>query len=404
MAVLAPSMDMARTGIVRADAIERLLAHRSATLATLSEETVALDALAGRTLAEEVCAPADVPPHDYATMDGYAVATTDESPTVAAEIFPEDAPPELDDGEAARIATGAPLPARTEAVLKVEDAAVRDGRVSGPQLAPGTNVSPRGGTARAGEVLFESGTRLDPRHAALLCDVGIESVAVHERFSVAIVATGTEIHEGRQPDRDSDFLAGLVREWDHEPTIHESVPDDPETVRDAIESAAATHDVVMTTGGTSVGSADHVATVLEEYDPLFESVRLRPGRPVMAAVIDGALAIGFPGKPLAAHTAAVLVARPFFTGEQRLPSIQTEIARDVEIPDDDREYAVPVVFDESAFPLGHADSALRIYDERFKPGLVATNTRATTADGIVLAERSLEAGESVRVVPYRVLE
>jgi molybdopterin molybdotransferase len=397
---------MARTeSVARADAIERLLTHRLAALDALPAGNVTLDALAGRTLAADVRAPNDVPPHDYATMDGFAVATADESPTVVAEIFPEDAPPELAAGESARIATGAPLPARTDAVLKAEDATVTDGRISGPELAPGTNVSPRGGTAKAGEMLFETGTRIAPRHAALLSDVGIESVPVHERFSVAIVATGTEIHENRQPDRDSDFLAGLVREWGHEQTIHESVRDDPETVRDAIESAAETHDAVLTTGGTSIGSADHVATVLDEYDPLFESVRLRPGRPVMAAVVDGALVVGFPGKPLAAHTAAVLVARPFFAGEQRLPSIPTEMAHRVEVPDDDREYAVPVVFDDgAAVPLGHADSALRIYEERFAPGLVAANTRVTTADGIVLAEHSLDAGESASVVPYRVLE
>ncbi|WP_049997013.1 molybdopterin molybdotransferase MoeA [Halococcus sediminicola] len=391
--------------LTRTDAVERLLVRRTAALDALSTEDVIIDALAGRTLATDVRAPEDVPPHDYATMDGFAVATDDESPAVVREVFPEDAPPELDAGEAARIATGAPLPARTDAVLKREDATVENDHVSGPELAPGTNVSPRGGTARAGEVLFEAGTRLAPRHAALLCDVGIDQVNVHERFSVAIVATGTEIHEGRQPDRDSAFLAGLVREWGHEPTVLESVPDDSETVRHAIESAAEDYDVVLTTGGTSVGSADHVATVLGAHDPLFESVRLRPGRPVMAAVVDGALAIGFPGKPLAAHTAAVLVARPFFTGEQRLPSIAAALSHRVELPDDGLEYAVPVVLDDDvAVPLGHAESALRIYDERFAPGLVSANTRVTTADGIVLAEHSLDAGESVKVVPYRVLE
>jgi molybdopterin molybdotransferase len=404
MVTPAPSVDMAETDIARAEAIECLLAHRRTALDALPADDVALDALAGRTLAADVRAPEDVPPHDYATMDGFAVATGDTSPAVAAEVFPEDHPPELDDGEAARIATGAPLPVRTNAVLKVEDATVENGRLSGPDLAPGTNVSPRGGTARADEVLFEVGTRLAPRHAALLSDVGIDSPTVRKRFSVAIVATGTEIHEGRQPDRDSAFLAGLVREWSHEPTICESVPDDSQAVRRAIESAAATYDVVLTTGGTSVGSADHVATVLDAHDSLFESVRLRPGRPVMAAVVDGTLAIGLPGKPLAAHTAAVLVARPFFTGEQRLPSIRTELASRVEVPDD-REYAVPVVLgDGAAIPLGHAESALEIYDERFAPGLVAANTRVMTADGIVLADDSLAADEIVEVIPYRVLE
>jgi molybdopterin molybdotransferase len=395
---------MDTTDLARVDAAERLFDHRTTALDACSSEPVSLDALAGRTLAEDVHAPTDVPPHDYATMDGFAIATDDESPAIAAEVFPEDEPPELDKGEAARIATGAPLPVRTDAVLKVEDATADDERISGPRLAPGTNVSPRGGTAQAGETLFDAGTRLAARHAALLRDVGIESVTVHERFSVGIVATGTEIHENRQPDRDSDFLAGLVREWGHDPTIRESVPDDSAAVCRAIESAAATHDVVLTTGGTSVGSADHVATVLEAHDPLFESVCLQPGRPVMAAIVDGALVVGLPGKPLAAHTAAVLVARSFFTGQRRLPSVTAGLTSTVEIPDDKREYAVPVVLDgNEAIPLGHADSSLPIYDERFAPGLVSANTRTTIADGIVLTERSLDAGQPVAVVPYRVL-
>jgi molybdopterin molybdotransferase len=391
--------------VSRSAAVERLLKRRTEALADHSVETVRLDAIAGRTLAESVTAPGDVPPHDYATMDGYAVAVSDDSPTVAAEIFPEDPPPTLDSGEAARIATGAPLPSRTDAVLKRENTTLDDGRVSGPTLAPGTNVSPRGGTARTGEQLFDAGTRLGPRHAALLCDIGVERVSVHDRFSVAVVATGTEIHEDHQPDRDSDFLAGLVREWGHEPTHRETVPDDADAVRRTIEEAAATHDVVLTTGGTSVGSADYVSRVIGEHDPLFESVGIRPGRPVMVAVVNDALVIGLPGKPLAAHTAAVLVARPFFTGGQSLPTVTAAPARRVGIPDDDLEYAVPVVLDGGqALPLGHVDSSLPLYEESFAPGLVAASTRPTLADGFVLADSSLEPDELVGVVPYGVLE
>jgi molybdopterin molybdotransferase len=406
MVVVGRSGDMAHTEVVaRSEAVERLLAHRTESLAARSDETVRLDSLAGRTLAERVTAPADVPPHDYATMDGYAVAVDDESPTVVAQVFPEDAPPTLDSGEAARIATGAPLPSRADAVMKREDATLEDGKVSGPTLSPGANVSPRGGTARSGEQLFDAGTRLGPRHAALLRDVGVETVAVHDRFSVAVVATGTEIHEGRQPDRDSDFLAGLIQEWGHEPTGRETVPDDVAAVRQVIEDAAATHDAVLTTGGTSVGSADHVSRVLGEYDPLFESVRFRPGRPVTAAVVNDSVVIGLPGKPLAAHTAAVLVARPFFTGEQSLPTVTAESARRVGIPDDDLEYAVPVVLDGGqAFPLGHVDSSLPLYEEQFAPGLVAASTRTALADGFVLTESSLAMDESVAVVPYGAVE
>lgn len=388
----------------RSEAVERLLARRSEALAALPREIVHLDSLAGRTLTEDVTSPRDVPPHDYATMDGYAVATDDDGAlTVVGEVAPEDDPPSIEAGETVHIATGAPLPSRTDAVLKREDATVTDGQLSEPQVSSGANVSPRGGTAQSGERLFETGTRLAPRHAALLCDVGVETVSVRRRFSVAVVATGTEIHEGRQPDRDSDFLAGLVREWGHDPTSRKTVHDDSEAVRRTIEDAAATHDVVLTTGGTSVGSADYVSSTLAEHDLLFENVGIRPGRPVTAAVINDSLVVGLPGKPIAAHTAAVLVARPFFTGERCLPTITAESARRVEITKGGLEYAVPVVVDDDrALPLGHIDSSLPLYEESFAPGLVAASTRTTLADGFVLTDSSFEAGESVEIVPYRV--
>ena len=406
MVVLDRSAGMADTeGIRRSAAVERLLDARTDLLATATEP-IERDAIAGRTLAESVTAPRDVPPHDYATMDGYAMASEDDPPlSVVGEVAPEDAPPEIDPGEAVRIATGAPLPARADAVMKREDATVDDGAVSGPQLAAGTNVNRRGITAEAGERLFAASERLASRHAALLSDVGIDSVPVHGRFSVAVVATGTEIHEGRQPDRDSDFLAGLVRNWGHEPTSRKTVPDDPDAVREVVEDAAANHEVVLTTGGTSVGSADYVAQLLADHDPLFESVRFRPGRPVMSAVVNGSLVIALPGKPIAAHTAALLIARSVFTGERRLPTVPAESARRVGIPDDGLEYAVPVVLDDGrAMALGHVDSSLSLYEERFKPGLVAASTRATLADGFVLAESSLEANEPIAVVPYWSLE
>lgn len=392
--------------VARSEVVERLLARRAEALATLSTESVLLDSLAGRTLAERVTAPKDVPPHDYATMDGYAVATSDDrSPTVVGEVAPEDDPPSIDAGEAVRIATGAPLPSRADAVLKREDATVENGQLSGPTLAPETNVHRRGTTARSGERLFDAGTRLAPRHAALLRDVGIDSIPVHDRFSVAVVATGTEIHEGRQPDRDSDFLVGLIRAWGHDPASRETVPDDPDAVRRTIEDAAATHDAVLTTGGTSVGSADYVSSTLTDHELLFSGVGIRPGRPMMAAVVDDSLVVGLPGKPIAAHTAAVLVARPFFTDERCLPTVTAESARRVGIPDDDLEYAVPVVVEDGrAMPLGHVDSSLSLYEEAFAPGLVAATTRVVLADGFVLADSSLESGESVAVVPYRVLE
>jgi len=390
----------------RSVAVERIVECRSAALANAATEHVGLDAIAGRALAKDLHAPRDVPPHDYATMDGYAAAADDDPPlNIVDEIAPENSPSKIDPGEAVRIATGAPLPSRADSVPKRENATVANGQLTTWDLTAGTSVHRQGTTAAADERLFAVGDRLAPRHAALCRDVGLDTVPVHERFAVGIVATGTEIHEGRQPDRDSEFLANLVESWGNDPANPETVPDDPATVRETIESAAADHDVVLTTGGTSVGTADHVSSTLTDHDPVFEGVRLRPGRPVTAAVVDGTPVVALPGKPIAAHTAAVLIARPLFTGKIDLPTVTAVPEQCVEIPDADREYAVPVVVEDGrATALGHVDSSLPLYDDRFAPGLVAASTRATLADGFVLTETALEPGDPVDVVPYPVVE
>jgi molybdopterin molybdotransferase len=369
--------------------------------------TVDRDAIAGRTVAAPVTASADVPSTAFATMDGFAVATTDAGPlTVAGRVAPADAPPDLEPGETVRVATGAPLPARADAVLPVEDASVTDGTLPAPDLEPGTNVYPAGATAAAGEELFAPGDRLAARHAALLADIGVETVTVYEPRSVGIIATGTEIHEGEQPDRDSELLANLVRRWGDEPTLLGSVPDEDGAVREAIADAAATHDAVFTSGGTSVGRDDHVGSTLADHDRVLAGVSLRPGRPVTAAVVDGTPVVGLPGKPMAAYTAATLVARPAFAGGPvDPPTVTATPTAGVDLPDADHEYAVPVeLTDAGAVPLGHESSSYPLYGTRFAPGRVASSTRVALADGVVLARDPLSPDETVGVVPWEVVE
>lgn len=394
-----------RESVDRSVAVERLLRLRGDPNVGPGER-VDLARVAGRVLAEPVDAPGDVPRYDHATMDGYAFAADEEYPLeLVDEVFPEDDPPVIERGEAVAVATGAPLPASADAVLMREEATVEDGTLTGPSLTPGANVYPAGTTAAAGERLFEAGRTLAPRHAALLRDAGIGSVTVRRPLEVAVVATGTEICEGRQPDRDSEMLCSLLRRWGHVPTIKEPVPDDAAAVREAIATAGSENDAVVTTGGTSVGHADHVVGTLLEHEVLFRGVALRPGRPVTVASVDGTPVFALPGKPVAAHTAATLVCRPFFTGEHRLPTVDARAVSRLTVPDRAVEFAVPVTLDGSeATPLGHADSALALYGERFAPSRVSSSTRVTLADGLVLTEEGFDAGERVSVVPYGVVE
>lgn len=415
--------------LARREALDRVRWLRRTALDDRGGATVGLDAVGGRTVAEPVSAARDVPPHDYATMDGYAFATDDagsDAPLVlGGRVAPADDPPVLAPGEAIRVATGAPLPARADAVVKQEDAelvgdapAGADGgsdadaaaRLRHPGLPAGTHVHPAGTTASEGEALFAVGDRLAPRHAALLRDAGIVRVTVHRPFSVGVLATGTEIHEGRQPDRDSDFVAGLLRRWGHDPSVLGAVPDDEAAVRSAIGDAATNFDAVVTTGGTSVGGADHVVSALHDHDVAFSGVAVRPGRPLTAATVAGTPVFALPGKPLAAHTAFVLVVAPFFAGDRPLASVTATPSVRVGLPradstDGRMEYAVPVVLDgDRAVPLGHESSSLALYADRFRPGRVSASTRATLADGLVVTAEPLDPADPVAVVPYPALE
>jgi len=401
--------DEADPPLNRGAAVEAVGSLREVALDRQGTESVALLELANRTLADSVDAPADVPPRDMATMDGFAFDATGGFPYEIVEaVYPEEDPPEIGPDEAVRIATGAPLPPSADAVLEREAATVEDDHLAGPPVEPGRYTYRKGTNVRAGERLFAAGERLAAKDAILLRDLGVEHVSVHERFSVGVLATGTEIHEGRSSDLDSPMLSSLVRAWGHDPAYEGTVPDEFETVVSTVADLARSHDVVLTTGGTSVGRRDYAVRALRSLgDVRFHRVAIRPGKPIAVADLPeyDAVAVAIPGKPLGAYTSATLVARPLFTGEDATPAVEATLARRVELPDPAFEYAVPVVIDGGeAMPLGHVDSPLAVYEGTIDPSVLSSSTRATRADGFVLTDVALDGGESVGVIPYGVVE
>lgn len=396
----------------RIEAVNRVLSLRQEELEKRAADTIDLkEPVTGRVLAEDLTADRDVPAHDHATMDGFAFDATESYPLTIRnqEVFPEDEPPRLDAGEAVPIATGGPLPERANAVLKVEEADVGGNQLRGKEISPGTYTYERGSNVEAGETLFEAGECLSAKDVVLLADVGVTELTVIRPFSTGLLATGTEIHEGRSDDLDSPMLAELLHSWGHDPHYEGSVPDEYDRVESAIADVAERQDVVITTGGTSVGKKDHVIRALEELgEVLFHRVRVRPGKPIAVARLNryDAIAFAIPGKPIGAHTITSLVMRPFFTGaDASLPSTEKTVACDLDVAVEGFEYAVPVVDDgKQAVPLGHVDSPLSIYDETFDPSVLSSSTRATRADGFFVTESGVSAGETVEVVPYEVIE
>lgn len=396
------------TMIWRNEAVETVQQLRQSAIGEQESDTVTLARSSGRTLADSIVAAEDVPTHDQATMDGYAFNATEDYPLTVreSEIFPESEPPSLGSGEAVAIATGASLPPEANAVLKREEATVTDGKLTGTELEPGTYTYERGSNVTSGEVLFDAGERLAAKDAILLGDLGYTDVTVAERFSTGILATGTEIHEGRQNDLDSAMLMGLVRSWGHDTTYEGTVPDEYKQVKDTIAGLADTHDVVVTTGGTSVGRKDYVIRALEDLGEVrFHRVRIRPGKPLAVAEVADSIVFAVPGKPLGAYAISTLVMRPFFTGRTDRPSLDATLAYDVNLGPEGFEYAVPVTLDgDEAMPLGHVESQLQVYEETFDPSVLSSSSRATRADGFVLTQSDLVAGETVDVVPYPVVE
>jgi molybdopterin molybdotransferase len=256
--------------------------------------------------------------------------------------------------------------------------------------------------------VYAAGDRLSAVAAILLRDLGYEAVDVAEPFSVGVLATGTEIHEDRYTDLDSPMLCNLIRAWGHDPVYERTVPDEGSRVEDRIAALADRHDVVVTTGGTSVGKKDYVIDALTALGEVeFHRVRLRPGKPIALARLPdhGALAVAVPGKPIGAYVSTALVARPLFTGETSTPTVERTLTHDVDLGPSGFTYAIPVTLDgDAATPLGHVDSPLAVYDRTFDPSVLSSSTRAATMDGLVTTTAALDAGEDVRVIPTTVLE
>lgn len=392
------------------DLRERAAAAQLRDTVATGTTTVTLDAIDGRRLADAVVATDPRPVHDYATMDGFAIATDDPLPVSIRDrtLAPDDAPVDHDPGTATRIATGAPLPRGADAVLPREDARVGDDGLRGPPLAPWTHVVRRGSYCTAGETLLEAEAVLSPRDATLLRDVGRERVTVHDPLAVAVVATGDEVAAGVQPDRDSEMVAGLCRRWGHDATLAGAVPDETAVLRERLTDLADANDVLVTSGGTSVGRLDHTVGVLADLGTVvWQGVALRPGRPATCVRLDDhdAVAFALPGKPVAAYVAAVALLAPFFRGERTHPWREAVADRDLSLPDADLEYAIPVAVDDgTATPLGAPGSGVDLYDERYRPGRVAACPRVLRADGLAFRTSPLVAGERVEWVPFPTLE
>lgn len=293
--------------------------------ATVAPELVPVTRALGRVLAEDFQAPFDVPPADNSAVDGYAVASADipaagtselvvVADLAAGSVFDG----RLAAGQALRIMTGAPMPAGADTVYPQEIVERGDRRVRIGPLAKGANVRLRGEDVEAGAIVIETGTVLRPQEIGLVTSLGAWQLMVYRRPRVALMSTGDEVAEPGTPRRPGQIydanrftLRGSIEQCGGEVIDLGIVPDERETLRARLHEAAAGADVVLTSGGVSVGVYDLVKEVLAEVGAIdFWQVAMQPGRPLAVGSIGGAAFFGLPGNPVASLLSFMLFVRP----------------------------------------------------------------------------------------------
>lgn len=293
----------------------------------------------GRVLAEAVTSPIAVPGADNSAMDGYALRADDAGLAlpVTQRIVAGSCGEPLEPGTAARIFTGAPLPPGADAVAMQEDCTLRDGVLNiRTGLLPGENVRPRGQDLAAGAEVLPAGWRLRPQDLGLLASVGRASVDVYRRLRVAILSTGDELVEpgsgelapGMLYNSNRYTLAGLLAALGVEVVDGGIVPDDPGATRRALQDATAGSDLVITSGGVSVGEEDHVrAQVLRLGELSLWKLAIKPGKPLAFGHIGNVPFLGLPGNPTSVYVTFNLVARPFLLKMQGATSLVPPVLR-----------------------------------------------------------------------------
>lgn len=293
-----------------------------------TEEAPLTEAL-GRVLAEDALAREASPPFANSAMDGYALRSADthhaspQNPVrlrlvgevPAGSVYPS----VVQTGEAVRILTGAPLPDGADAALQQELTEVADGWVTMTQpVAPETNVRHAGEDARPGMLLARAGAELGPAEIALLASLGVSPVRVTRRPRVAILATGDELAPLGQPlkpgqihESNTPYLIAAVTRAGGAPTALGIAPDRAEALREKLALAREGFDLVITSGGVSVGDYDLVKQMLSEQGSMeFWRVRMRPGKPLAFGALGETPLLGLPGNPASAAVTFELFGRP----------------------------------------------------------------------------------------------
>lgn len=315
------------------EAISRILDAGSP---VVQSEWLDVEHALGRVIAKEVISAIDVPGYDNSAMDGYAVRSADcteagVSLTVSQRIPAGQIGVKLAAGKAARIFTGAPIPEGADAVVMQELCQQQDDSVTiNASVKAGENIRRAGEDIERGSVILKAGKRIRPQEQGLIASVGQADVNVRRKLKVAAFFTGDELVEpgralapGQIYNSNRYTLKGLLQSVDCEVIDLGIVPDTLEATLDVLKRAAAAADLVLTSGGVSVGEEDYVRIALQQLGELsMWRINMKPGKPMAFGHVDNTLFIGLPGNPVSVFVTFLIFARPLILKMQGADSFR----------------------------------------------------------------------------------
>ena len=345
----------------------------------VGDEKVLLENAFGRVLAEDIVSEVDVPPFRKSAMDGFAVIASDtfgvsntqpKILTQVSEIYPGSFPDkEVKTGECIEIATGAPVPDGADAILMVEYTEKENEKITiYKTVAPGDHIIKAGSDIKKGETNLAKGMILNPRQTAVLAAIGMNEVPVKKQSVVAVCSTGNELirppaklEKGQIYESNSRSIIDSLKELNCIPIDLGNAKDTKEDLREKLERGVEKADIVLMSGGSSMGTTDLLEEVINELgELLIHGIAIKPGKPTIVSIIKNKLVFGLPGHPASALSNFYIIIKPLLMKMLRAEEVEeryteAELTRKVVstigryeflsvklIKEDDKHYAEPV--------------------------------------------------------------
>ena len=404
---------MGTSGVIESITIEQAEATIGGYPRAEGRETLVLVDCLGRVLAEDLVAVDPVPAHASSAMDGFAFRHQDLSsdnhmPIQGQVAAGHPLDQSLRAGHAVRIFTGGMMPVGADTVAMQEDCLVHGSFVDLPEdVAAGANCRPAGDDIRRGTSVLVAGTRLRPQDIGVAASVGRDRLTVHRRLKVGLATTGDELRAPGEPlpagcvrDSNRHTISALVRSMGAEVTDYGIIRDDREWIRTTLQRAAGENDLVLSTGGVSVGDEDHVRPAVQEVGHLaFWRLPIKPGRPVAVGDVRGTPFVGLPGNPVSSMVAFWLIARPLLLhlsgatqlGVDRFPVLASFEHRH---SPGRREFLRARLHVDAA-----GDTCASVYRSS-SSGMLSSMTWSDGLVEIVESDGDVHVGDRVRFVPY----